>query len=105
MNIRLFLQTASNICYIILGFVLGEIAFERFLPSLPHNVTHFITFWCVFATIWVSFFVIAKFRKIYKISLILEDSISLWTRDVVSLILWGALLWLSGKLLFIVFFV
>jgi len=105
MNIRLLSQTAYNMVFIIWGFALGEIAFEHFPPSLSHNVTHFITFWSVFATAWISFVVISKFRKIYRISLFIEDSIPLWKRDVLSLILWGALLWISGKLLFIVFFV
>ncbi|MCX6736262.1 MAG: hypothetical protein NTZ13_04220 [Candidatus Parcubacteria bacterium] len=100
MNGRSFVQILSSVLFIFWGCVFGAIVFSQSgLGSLSHNLAHFITFWFVVVTCWVGYITGKNAVKIYQ-EKITFDTIS---KHDFLLLFFGALLLITGKLLFIVF--
>ncbi len=95
---RLFIPVLSSTLFTIWGTLFGAVFFEKIpFDSISHNLAHFITFWCVFASGWAGYLIVKKTLKIYSMS---SNGQKIQHMSFVFL---GALLWVTGKLLFIVF--
>lgn len=97
MNNRLFVQTLQAILFLFWGSVFGAIVFEQSsLNTLSHNVTHFVTFWCVFVTGWFGVSLVSKSQEAYRRGIVGNDL-------NLSFVCLGTLVWISARLLFVIF--